>query len=61
MRALARSLGMLLWELVAGQVPWKGLDDVQVTTQVWLLCVCILHQRNGPPPASGSKDQQRGR
>ncbi len=25
------------------------------------VCVCILHQRNGPPPASCRKDQQRGR
>ncbi len=24
-------------------------------------CVCILHQWNGPPPASCRKDQQRGR
>ncbi len=24
------------------------------------LCVCILHQRNGPPPASCRKDQQQG-
>ncbi len=33
-RLRARSLGMLMWEMVSGEVPWKGLTDRQITTAV---------------------------
>jgi hypothetical protein len=43
-----RSLGMMMWEMLSGQAPWKGMSAVAIVAAVsdwWRVChMCLcLH------------------